>query len=97
MRSLHIKDGDWIWIESREARVQMKAKYSSEIAEDVVSAQHAWWFPEYGPPDYGWKKSSINLLFGDMDYDPDTGSESLKCALCKIYPVEETKVEAADG
>ncbi len=92
-KSLKIQDGDWVWIESREARVQMKAKYFKGIARDVVSAQHAWWFPEEGPPDYGWKKSNINLLFGDMDYDPDTGAESLKCALCKIYPIADKEKE----
>jgi len=52
-----------------------------------VSAQHAWWFPEEESPEYGWKKSSVNLLFGDTDYDPDTGSESLRSALCRIYPM----------
>jgi anaerobic selenocysteine-containing dehydrogenase len=86
--SLGISEGDWVWIETRDARVRMRAKLFDGIAKDVVSAQHAWWFPEEGPPGYGWKKSNANLLFGEMEYDPDTGSEPLKCALCKIYPVE---------
>ena len=47
-----------------------------------------WWFPEEEPPEYGWKKSSVNLLFGDMAYDPDTGSESLRSVLCRIYKCE---------
>ena len=68
--------------------MKMRAKYFDGIAPDVVSAQHAWWFPEEDPPEYGWKRSSANLLFGEMEYDPDSGSESLKCALCKIYPVD---------
>jgi anaerobic selenocysteine-containing dehydrogenase len=84
--SLQINDGDWIWIETREGRIQMKAKLFDGIAKDVVSAQHAWWFPEEDPPEYGWKKSSVNLLFGDTEYDPDTGSESLRSGLCRIYP-----------
>jgi len=84
--SLQINDGDWIWIETREGRIQMKAKLFDGIAKDVVSAQHAWWFPEEDPPEYGWKKSSVNLLFGDTEYDPDTGSESLRSALCRISP-----------
>ena len=84
--SLQIKDGDWTWIETREGRIQMKAKLFGGIAKDVVSAQHAWWFPEEDPPEYGWKKSSVNLLFGDTEYDPDTGSESLRSALCRISP-----------
>ena len=85
--SLQINDGDWTWIETMEGRVKMRAKLFDGIAKDVVSAQHAWWFPEEDPPEYGWKKSSVNLLFGDTEYDPDTGSESLRSALCRIYPV----------
>jgi anaerobic selenocysteine-containing dehydrogenase len=86
--SLNIHQGDWVWIETPENRVQMRAKIFDGIARDVVSAQHAWWFPEADPPEYGWKKSSVNLLFGNMGYDPDTGSESLRSALCRVYPVE---------
>lgn len=82
---LGIEDGDWVWVETAENRIRMKAKLFEGIAQDVVSAQHAWWFPEEGPPEYGWKKSSINLLFGDTPYDPDTGSECLRSALCKVY------------
>jgi len=80
-------DDAWVWIETTEGRVKMKAKLFDGIQKDVVCPQYAWWFPEEDPPEYGWKKSSINLLFGPMAYDPDTGSESLKSALCRIYPV----------
>jgi len=86
--SLGVSDGDWVWIETPQGRVKMRARIFDGIAPDVVSAQHAWWFPDEEPPEYGWKKSSVNLLFGDTEYDPDTGSESLRSALCKVYPVE---------
>jgi anaerobic selenocysteine-containing dehydrogenase len=81
---LGIEDGDWVWVETPQNRVRLRARLFDGIATDVVSAQHAWWFPEEGPPDYGWKRSSINLLFGDTAYDPDTGSECLRSALCRI-------------
>lgn len=83
--SLGIRENDWVWIETLQGRVRMRAKFFNGLAKDVVSAQHAWWFPEEAPPEHGWKKSSINLLFGDTDYDPDTGSEALRSALCKVY------------
>jgi anaerobic selenocysteine-containing dehydrogenase len=90
-QSLGIQNGDWVWIETCENRVQMRAKLFDGIAPDVVSAQHAWWFPEDGPPDYGWKKSNVNLLFGDRaGYDPETGSESLRSSLCKVYKIAKT-------
>ncbi len=85
---LGISEGDWVWIETPHGRVTMRARLFDGIAANVVSAQHAWWFPEEKAPEHGWKKSSINLTFGEMDYDPETGSESLKSMLCKIYKVE---------
>jgi anaerobic selenocysteine-containing dehydrogenase len=81
---LGIADGDWVRIETPAASVSMRAKLFDGIAPNVVSAQHAWWYPEEGPPDYGWKRSSVNLLFGDTDYDPDTGSEPLRSSLCRL-------------
>ncbi len=84
---LNIGDGDWVWIETRNARIKMRAKFFEGIAEDVVAAQFGWWFPEKEPPEYAWKECSANLLYGDTDYDPDTGSESLHSDLCKVYPV----------
>jgi anaerobic selenocysteine-containing dehydrogenase len=88
--ALGIQDGDLVWIETPNGRIMMKAKLFDGLAPDVVCAQHAWWFPEDDPPEYGWKKSNINLLFGETEYDPDTGSECLHSARCKVYPVKGT-------
>ena len=85
--ALGIKEGDWVWVETQVNRVMLKVKLFDGVEKDVVNAQHAWWFPEDEPPEYGWKKSSINLLFGDTEYDPDTGSESLRSGLCRVYLV----------
>lgn len=84
-RELGIAQGDEVWVETPVDRVRMRAKVTDAIARDVVSAQHAWWFPEDEPPSYGWKRSSVNMLFGDTTYDPETGSEPLRCSLCKVY------------
>jgi anaerobic selenocysteine-containing dehydrogenase len=85
--SLGIGEGDWVWIESPLSRVKMKAKLFEGIAPDVVNAQHGWWFPEETPPEYGWKRSNVNLLYGDNNFDPENGSEPLKSYLCKVYKV----------
>ncbi len=82
--SLGICDGDWVWVESPVARVKMKAKFFDGIRPDVVNAQHAWWFPEESPPEYGWKRSNVNLLYGDTHFDPENGSEPLRSYLCRI-------------
>jgi anaerobic selenocysteine-containing dehydrogenase len=87
--SLQIADGDEVWVETTEGRIILRAHLSHRLAPDVVSAQHAWWFPEAGSPEYGWRNSSVNLLFGDTEYDPDSGSEPLRSSLCRIYGVRD--------
>jgi anaerobic selenocysteine-containing dehydrogenase len=86
-KSLGIGDGDDVWIETTEGRIRMKASLSDRLAADVVSAQHGWWFPESEPPEYDWKLSSANLLFGDTEYDPDSGSEPLRSTMCRVSKV----------
>jgi anaerobic selenocysteine-containing dehydrogenase len=86
--SLGIGDGTEVWIENHHGKIRMNARLFDGIAPDVVSAQHGWWFPEEDAPEYGWKKSNLNLLFGEPEFDPDIGSESLRTNLCKVYPVE---------
>jgi anaerobic selenocysteine-containing dehydrogenase len=83
--SLGISEGDWVWVESPHSRVKMRAKLFDGIAPDVVNAQHGWWFPEEDPPEYGWKRSNINLLFGDDHFDPENGSEPMKSYVCSVY------------
>jgi anaerobic selenocysteine-containing dehydrogenase len=85
--SLGILDGDWVWVESPYGKVKLRAELSDRVAPDVVDADHAWWYPEAAPPNYRWKESSVNLVFGDEHFDPDSGAEPLKCYLCKITPV----------
>jgi anaerobic selenocysteine-containing dehydrogenase len=82
-----ISHGDWVWVESPYGKVKLRAKLFDGIAPDVVSAEHAWWYPEAAPPDYRWKESSVNLLFGDDHFDPDSGAEPLKCYVCRVTPI----------
>jgi len=84
--ALGISDGDWVSIESPYGKVRLKARLFDGIAPDVVNAEHAWWYPEAAPPDYRWKESCANLLFGDDLFDPDTGAEPLKCYVCRVAP-----------
>ncbi|MFC1863856.1 molybdopterin-dependent oxidoreductase [Thermodesulfobacteriota bacterium] len=87
--SLGIRNGEWVWIEtSGDRRIKQKAEFFDGIARNNINAQYGWWSPEDNEPDYGWKRSSVNLLFGEENgYDPETGSEALRSSLCKVYPV----------
>lgn len=83
-----IQDGDWVVIESPRGSVRQRAKLFSGMDPRVVSAQHAWWFPEQKGPDHGWKASNINLLT-DNAYtacDPAMGATHVRTLLCRIYP-----------
>jgi len=84
-KELGIEDGDWVWVESPRARIRQRAKLSPDIHPRMVAIQHAWWFPEEEPPEYGWKRSSANLLLDHRPADPIWGSESWKGFLCKVY------------
>ncbi|MEJ2099915.1 MAG: molybdopterin-dependent oxidoreductase [Desulfobacterales bacterium] len=84
-----IKDGDWVFIESARGKVKQKAKVFAGLDPRVVSAEHAWWFPEKKDPGHGWDESNINILT-DNAYktcDPAVGATSVRTLLCKIYPV----------
>jgi anaerobic selenocysteine-containing dehydrogenase len=83
--ALGIKEGDWAYLETPHGRAKFKARLFEGIATDVVNAEHAWWYPEAPAPDYRWKESCANLLYGDEHFDPDTGAEPLKSYLCKVY------------
>jgi anaerobic selenocysteine-containing dehydrogenase len=85
---LGIAESREVFVETPNGRVLMRASLTDRVATDVVSAQHAWWFPEEPPPDHAWRRSSVNLLFGDTEYDPDTGSEPLRSCLCRVYPAD---------
>jgi thiosulfate reductase/polysulfide reductase chain A len=84
-RELSIGQGDWVWIESPRGRIRQRAKLATGIDPRVVAIQHAWWFPEREPPEYGWKESSASLLLDPRPADPIWGSEPWKGFLCKVY------------
>ena len=84
-RPLGIKDGDWIWIETRRGRMQQKAKLTDGIDPRVVHVEHGWWFPEEPAPEYGVWKSNANLLTSnDPPYDPAMGTYQLRALLCRV-------------
>ena len=83
-----IREGDWVIIESPRGKVRQRAKLFAGMDPRIVSAEHAWWFPEKKPPSYGWDESNINILT-DNAYetcDPAMGATHVRTLLCKIYP-----------
>jgi anaerobic selenocysteine-containing dehydrogenase len=92
-----IQEGDWVVIESPRGRVRQRAKIFAGIDPRVVSAQHAWWFPERRDPGHGWEESNINILTDNAfeSCDPAMGATSVRTLLCKIYPEASMAPQAA--
>jgi len=83
-----IQEEDWVVIESPRGRVRQKARFFEGMDPRIVSAEHAWWFPEKKDPGHGWKESNINILTSNAyDHcDPAMGATHVRTLLCKISP-----------
>ena len=80
-----IADGDWVRIRSPRGEVRLRARLFDGVDPRVVSAEFGWWFPEKGPPDYGWSESNINVLTDDAPpLDPGMGATNLKGLMCQV-------------
>ena len=86
-----IHEGDWVILESPRGKVRQRAKFFEGMDPRVVSAEHAWWYPEKKDPDHGWDESNINILTDNSfaNCDPAMGSTHVRTLLCKIYPGKE--------
>jgi len=86
-----IREGDWVMIESPRGRVRQRAKLFSGMDPRVISAEHAWWYPEKKDHGHGWEESNINVLTRN-DYencDPAMGATHVRTLLCRIYKKED--------
>lgn len=86
-KKLGIKDGDWVFIETKRGRIKQKAALTTELDSRVVGVDYGWWFPEKGSSGlYGWAESNVNILTDDKGpYSREMGSAHLRGMLCKIY------------
>jgi anaerobic selenocysteine-containing dehydrogenase len=88
-RRYGIKNGDWMWIETRRGRIKQRAKVTDGIDPRVIAAQHGWWFPDQGAPAYGVWQSNVNLLTDNQPpYDPAMGTYQLRALLCRVAQAE---------
>ncbi len=88
-----IAEGDWVVLETKRGKIRQRAKFFTGMAPNIVSAQHAWWFPEAKEGNHDWASSNINILT-DNDYkncDPAMGATPIRTLLVKIYREETTE------
>ncbi len=86
---LGIKEGDWVYIETKRGKIKQKAKLSTRVDPRVVYVDYAWWLPEKGSDGlYGWADSNINILTDNKTpNNPEMGSSNLRGFLCKVYKI----------
>lgn len=81
---LGLAKGDVALVSTPHGSARFVVNPDPSLDEDVVHAEHAWWFPEQPGPGHGWRAGNVNLLFGHEHFDPDCGAEPLKCGLCRV-------------
>jgi anaerobic selenocysteine-containing dehydrogenase len=89
---LEIRDGDWIYIESKYGRCKQKAKLTRGILPGVVCSQQGWWFPEKPGPEpslFGVWESNINLLLPGGWTGRSGHGYPYKSQMCRVYKAEE--------
>jgi thiosulfate reductase/polysulfide reductase chain A len=89
-QKLGIKEGEWIYIETRRGRIRQRARVTDRIPVGIVNTEASWWFPEMPgdePSLHGAFESNANVLcLDDPDCcDPLTGGWQSRALLCKIY------------
>lgn len=82
-----IAEGDWVVIQSPRGRIRQRAKLFAGIDPGVISAEHAWWFPERREPGQGWEESNVNMLTENAfeHCDPAMGATHVRTLLCRIF------------
>jgi len=91
---LGIKDGDWVWIETRKGRMKSRANLTQGVHPRVIITQRGWWYPERAacePELGGCLEANTNMLtrVDDEDCDPLGGRWANKGLLCRVYKVND--------
>ena len=82
---LGIKEGEWVFIETRQGRIRQRLSLNRNLDRRVVMAAFGWWFPEAAETGYGWQDSNLNMLLpSGPDFDPSTGGITLRGIPCRV-------------
>jgi anaerobic selenocysteine-containing dehydrogenase len=88
-----IQAGDWVRVETPENSIRARAVLNDTLEPQVVCGQHGWWqaCPDIGAPGYdpfSPEGSNFNLLIGNGEIDPVSGSVPHRAYLCQIRRVD---------
>ena len=83
-----IQDGDWMYIENMWGRALFKAEVTPIVRENLVAAEHGWWYPEdegESPHLFGTWEANINSLIPHKCIGKLGFGAPYKNLMCKIY------------
>lgn len=82
-----IRDGDWVYIETRHGRIKQKAHLTDNLDPRIAMIEHGWWYPEQGVETlHGWAESNANFLTDNKPpYAPEMGTPTMRGIPCKVY------------
>lgn len=90
-----IVDGEWVVIENPWGKCYEKAKLSTRLKEDVIMADHGWWYPEkdMNEPSLGavWA-SNINELVPNNEIGFYGFGALFKSLPCRIYKADKAPI-----
>ncbi|ABW66123.1 molybdopterin-containing oxidoreductase family protein [Desulfosudis oleivorans] len=77
---LGVSEGEWVYLATPRAKVEIKIRLFADIDPRVVHAPHGFW---YGVAD-GWRRLNINMVTNDEPLCPVTASVPIKSLLCRL-------------
>ena len=85
-----IKEGDWVYIETRRGKIKQKAHLVDWLDPRVVDVDYGWWFPEGSASNlYRWEASNINVLLDNKPpFNREMGSPSMRGVFCRVFKAE---------
>jgi anaerobic selenocysteine-containing dehydrogenase len=84
-----IADGAWVTVETPEGSIRVVARFNASLDPRVAVGQHGWWqaCADANAPGYdtlGSNSPNFNLLIGDRQLDPVSGTPAVRSSLCEI-------------
>jgi len=81
---LGLAENDPALVKTPDGEARFFVHLDDRLTENVVHAEHGWWFPERKETGHGWRESNANLLYGLEFFDPQSGAEPIRGVLCRV-------------
>ena len=88
-RAQNIKNGEWLYLETKIGKVRLKAKFNDSLHPDVVATVYGWWqacreLNLNGQDPFTDNGANANLLVPNGDVDPISASVAHRAQKCRV-------------